>query len=187
MHDNDAIDSILTTISGLERKLSALRHGIVRDLRVDELGVSEVDLLSCRVVDSIVTVPLLHVQAVLPRCALAPLPEAPRWVAGMLDFHGDLIPALDLAARFYGEASPLAPSDVLLVCADGQRRGALLAQAIGQVHFRVPIESGNEVHEVPHGAYVMAVAHLGPVSAVVLSLARLFAALEPPGSLEPVS
>lgn len=177
---DEDIAHVLATIDSLQRKLTELRKRIYRDIRTNELPRAHADLLSCRVGDSLVALPLERVQTVAQRCALTPIPEAPSWVAGLLDFHGDTVPVLDLRARLQGQPAAPALSDILILCRDEDRRAALLAQALGDVHLDAAIGAGEDLHEVPHGPYVMAVAHLGGTPAVVLSIPRLLAALDLP-------
>jgi chemotaxis signal transduction protein len=180
MFDNQDIASVLATIDSLQRKLADLRKNIYRDIRTTELTSGKADLLSCYVGTTLLALPLERVRTVVQRCALTPIPEAPHWVAGLLDYRGALLPVLDLHARLVGSPAPTSLSDVLLLCSQGDRWAALLAQGIGQVHLGVALESGDDLDDVPHAAYVMAMAHLKSALAPVLSTARLLAALELP-------
>jgi len=178
MPERDDIASVLATIDVLQRKLTELRKGIYRDIQTGELPEGRADLLSCRVGRSVVALPLDRVQSVVLRCSLTPVPEAPSWVAGLLDFRGEVVPVLDLHTRLNRESLPPSLRDVILVCRDGERRAGFVAQAIGAVHFDAALEPTDDLHEVPHAPYVMAVAHLDGAAAVVLSMGRLLAALE---------
>lgn len=180
MVESEDISAALATIDALQQKLSELRRSIYRDIRSVELPGGHGDLLSCRVGASLVALPLERVESVVQRCALTPVPEAPGWVAGLLDFRGTVLPVIDLHARLHGAPAATALTDVLLVCREDSRRVAFLAQEIGDVHLGATLDGGEDVHEVPHGPYVMAIARLAAGPAVVLSLARLLAALELP-------
>lgn len=43
--------------------------------------------------------PAHHVAEVVRMAAITPLPEAPRWVEGVLNFRGRIVPVVDLRAR----------------------------------------------------------------------------------------
>jgi chemotaxis signal transduction protein len=176
----DDLSEFLEKIEVLQHQLTELRKRIYRDIRSAELPQGHADLLSFRVGTSLVALPLPCVQTVVQRCALTPVPEAPRWVAGLLDLRGEMLPVLDLYTRLYGEPQEPALSDALVVCNDTRRRAAFVAQVVDAVHLGVTLDGDDDLHEVPHGSYVMAVAHLPAGTAVVLSVARLMAAVELP-------
>lgn len=66
----------------------------------------------------------------LPLVALAPLPGAPAVVAGVCDFHGELIPVMNVRLRFGLRPREPALSDQLLVL---RSRGRTLAFAVDAV------------------------------------------------------
>lgn len=62
------------------------------------------------------------VLSLLRAVRLAPLPQAPEVVAGLLDLHGELVPILDLRVRFGLPARPLQPADHFVIVTAGRRR-----------------------------------------------------------------
>src|SRR5689334_4506958 len=69
--------------------------------------------------------PLRDVHQVLRAVAIRGLPGAPRVVEGVIDLRGELLPVLDLRARFALGQKLLAPSDHLLIAQAGARKVAL--------------------------------------------------------------
>lgn len=57
--------------------------------------------------------------------AIAALPGAPRIVEGVIDFHGEIVPVLDIRTRFRLPANPLRPDQHFLVAVAGRRTVAL--------------------------------------------------------------
>ncbi|WP_445682251.1 chemotaxis protein CheW [Radicibacter daui] len=55
------------------------------------------------------------ISEVLPRRTLKRLPEAPAWVAGVLEHRGGLVPVIDLAARVSGNAARQQTSTRLVI------------------------------------------------------------------------
>jgi purine-binding chemotaxis protein CheW len=76
--------------------------------------------------------PITTVVEVLRMVALTPLPEAPEWVAGMVNVRGDAMPVIDLRTRLsrpprdYGVDTPL-----IVVTALGRRMAVVADAAVG--------------------------------------------------------
>jgi len=71
--------------------------------------------------------PLADVVLVLRAVAIRALPHAPPIVEGIFDLRGELIPVLDMRARFRLPAKLLDPGEHLIVAQVGARRVALRA------------------------------------------------------------
>lgn len=80
-------------------------------------------------------VPASAVQEVVRAVAIVPLPEAPRLVEGVIDLRGEIVPVVDLRARFSLPSRPLSPSDQFLIVRAGDRALALrVDRALDLVH-----------------------------------------------------
>jgi purine-binding chemotaxis protein CheW len=75
--------------------------------------------------------------------SVQPLPGAPVVVAGIIDLHGEVMPVLDLRARFGFSAKALEPSDTFIIVAAGPRHVAIqVDRAVDLVELEVaPIEN----------------------------------------------
>jgi purine-binding chemotaxis protein CheW len=91
---------------------------------------------------------LENVDKVIPFLAITPLPGAPSVVLGIFDLHGDLVPVLNVRARFkLHERTPLI-SDQLLVAHISERRVALLVDAVtGVEHAEGIVNTQDLVHD----------------------------------------
>lgn len=69
------------------------------------------------------------VRQVVRAVAIAPLPQAPSIVEGVINLRGALVPVLDIRARFELPAKPLALADQLIVATAGRRVVALRVEA----------------------------------------------------------
>ena len=58
-------------------------------------------------------------------CAISRLPSAPGVVEGIINFHGEIVPVVDLRARFGLPRKPLALNDRFIIMRCGGRRVAL--------------------------------------------------------------
>ncbi|MDX9720351.1 MAG: chemotaxis protein CheW, partial [Myxococcota bacterium] len=89
---------------------------LVQHRRKRRIWDSKVDLLLCACGEQRFALPLRQVESVLPVCALSSIPEAPAWVLGSFDLHGDVLMVIDVAARLFGTPSVLNVEQLLLIC-----------------------------------------------------------------------
>lgn len=75
-------------------------------------------------------VALERVERVVPRPEIAPFPRAPEIVSGLFVLHGDLIPVVNVRARFRLPEHPPSLSDQLLVVSTRRRRVALIVDHV---------------------------------------------------------
>lgn len=103
----------------------------------------------------------LHTVREVARAVLiAPLPDAPPVIEGLIEVRGELVPVYDLRLRFGLEARPLSPEERLVIAWTGARLVAFRCEATGWVE-RVPptrVASREAVHGA--GRHVAGVARL---------------------------
>ena len=78
-------------------------------------------------------IPIASVVEVVPYAWLTPLPEAPTWVAGVLDLGGRMIGVLDIGARVRGGAHHPRVEDFIVICRVQQRQVGLCVNAVRNV------------------------------------------------------
>jgi purine-binding chemotaxis protein CheW len=102
---------------------------------------TEGDTLTCliafRLDRQLYALPLRNVECALHMVAIAPVPEAPPWVPGVINLHGQVVPVVDLRQRFGRPGREPDLSDRLLVI-----------QALGQTAV-LWVDEVTEVLEVP--------------------------------------
>lgn len=117
--------------------------------------------------------PLEQTQIVVARPQLSVLPEAPPWIAGMLNFHGHNLPVIDILHRFRERSTAPALSDLVIVAAMGDHRVGLLVQEV----FDLLVIHGDQLEQVdqslPYANYVAGIVALETCSSYLLSLDRL--------------
>jgi chemotaxis-related protein WspB len=98
------------------------------------------------------------VREVLPLPALRPLPGAPEYVAGVFDYHGALVPAIDLSQLLAGRPARLLLSTrvVLVDYAQTHLLGLVAERATETVSCR-------EEEWLPAGVTVEGAPYLGPI------------------------
>lgn len=95
-----------------------------------------VQVLLVRIGDGVCALPVEPIAEVVPRPKLAPIPEAPPWVPGVLDRAGVAWPALDVLARFERRARPAEVTDrVVLAQALGRNVALIVQEVIGLKEF----------------------------------------------------
>lgn len=97
----------------------------------------ELDVLLFELQRESFALPLASVLEVLRAVAIRRLPNAPPIVEGIIDVRGELVPVVDVRARFQLPAKPIALSDHFLVAEAGSRRVALrVDRALGISRIR---------------------------------------------------
>ncbi len=74
------------------------------------------------------------VEQVLRMVEVAPLPKAPAIVLGVVNFHGQIIPVVDIQRRFGHSASNYGLTSCLLIARTSRRRMALSVNEVLGVH-----------------------------------------------------
>jgi purine-binding chemotaxis protein CheW len=59
--------------------------------------------------------PLTMVEKVVRALAITPLPKAPAIVSGIIDFHGEIVPVMDIRLRLGLPPRPIALSDQIII------------------------------------------------------------------------
>ena len=77
--------------------------------------------------------PLENVERALRMVAIAPVPEAPPWVAGVINLHGRVVPVVDLHQRFGWPAREPTLNDRLLVIQTLGQKAALWVDEVTEV------------------------------------------------------
>ena len=117
----------------------------------------EIDVLVFELGSQSFAVALEHIAEVLRAVALSALPNAPAVVEGIINVRGEVVPVLDIRARFGLEPKAIGLDDHMLLAIAGQRRVALrVDRALGLARVR-PIflqQASNLPRNLPHVAGV---------------------------------
>lgn len=74
--------------------------------------------------------PVPQAREVVRAVTIVPLPRAPSIVEGLIDVRGDLVPVLDVRARFRLPPKALSPADQLILAHAGSRLVAIRADRV---------------------------------------------------------
>ena len=61
------------------------------------------------------------------------LPDLPRYMRGVIDLRGAIVPILDLRARFGGDLTEASPRHVIMVVAVGDKVAGILVDAVADI------------------------------------------------------
>jgi purine-binding chemotaxis protein CheW len=114
--------------------------------------------------------PLEQVGRALRMVALLPVPEAPSWIAGLMNLQGQAIPVLDLRKRFGKPAKDPHPDDRLLVVQNPVNTFAVMVDKVNDV-LEVPF---SEI-EAPSGS----LSKSRPLKGVIRHEEKLILVLDP--------
>lgn len=101
--------------------------------------------------------PLPMVEKVVRAQAITPLPRAPTIVSGIIDFHGEIVPVMDIRLRLGLPPRPIALSDQIIIARTPRRP---LAFAVDNI---LDVAEWHDQDRVPAEAVVAGVEFLGGV------------------------
>jgi len=90
--------------------------------------------------------PVIHIDHVVRMVLITPIIAAPQAVAGMINYHGEILPVFSIRSRFSFPDRPHLPEDLLIVTGSKRRKVALIAdQVFGVVHMEENIIKAEEI------------------------------------------
>lgn len=150
------------------------------DTAYDTVYDAVYDAVSFRLADKTYALPLTTVAQIIPMVTITPLPHAPQAVEGVMNFHGDAVPVIDLR-RCLGmpEATPNLHTPIILAMVQGRTLGLIVDEVLGIVS--VPRERVAALDDVlPQGLgdvpLLDGLIHMQEDTMLLLNLAHLFSA-----------
>lgn len=122
--------------------------------------------------------PVEKVVQIVEMVALTTLPAAPEIVVGVIDFHGRVIPAIDMRLRFRRPAQPYTLRTPIIVSQlDGRSAGLIVDSVRGLIEIQgEQVESAPEIvteEMIPQTPYLTGVARLANGLLLLLDAASL--------------
>jgi purine-binding chemotaxis protein CheW len=104
---------------------------------VETADVVHSQYLTCRIADEDYGIGILEAREILEYETLTKVPNAPRFIRGVINLRGSVVPVVDLAVKFGQEARPLTKRTCILIVetSGGDSRGVvgLVVDAVSQV------------------------------------------------------
>jgi len=92
-------------------------------------------------------IPLDYVDRVLRMVAISKVPDAPKWMMGVIDLQGQVIPVLDLRKRFNLPEQTVHPDNRMIVLKQKEKLYAITADEVTQVSEMSQMTS-NHAHDM---------------------------------------
>ena len=124
------------------------------------MSASSSSLIVFRIGDQDFAVGVAAIERVLRAVEIAPLPDAPRGVRGVINLQGRIVPVFDLGTRFGQPTREVRASDHLLIAHTHWRTVALLVDAVVGVVPRCEAQITSAAEILPDLACVSGVMKL---------------------------
>lgn len=146
--------------------------------------MSEFQVVVCRLGDEGYGLDIGSVFEIIRFQECTAVPVAPRFVDGVINLRGRIIPVVDLASRFGLPRSATTGSTRIIVAGTGAMRVGLVVDAVTEVLMvsEDAVEPTPPVVSGVDSAYIRGIAKLGDQLVILLELGALFG-LEEQGSL----
>lgn len=181
MNAPDQQHELLAQVAALRAQLREIERRLDASAGPErELPVTAFHVLVSRVATERVALWLADVREVVPAAEMLALPEAPPWIAGLLEIGGQAIPVIDVAARFSRAHRMLELDDLVVVCSTGTRDVGLVVQEVHDVRLVEPSAVVPPLRDVPQAPYLRGALRAAEGMLLLLSLDRLIDASDVP-------
>lgn len=141
-------------------------------------GSAGIRLVVFRLEDRKYGLEVQHVGEIVPMVALAPVPEAPPWLEGVLNLRGRVVPVVNLRVRFGLPRREPGLETPIMIAIAGERTAGFIVDAVDEV-LSLPSSSLSPPGELVDPGSVTAVAVAGDGLILVVNPEPLIAASEP--------
>lgn len=109
-------------------QLPSCRRDATRPVHLPRYGMSQ--LVVWTLDEQRYALPLTAVERVVRAVAVTPLPDAPEVICGVIDFHKQLIPVVNMRRRLRLPPREVVPTDLLVLAHGANRRVAFFVDAV---------------------------------------------------------
>jgi purine-binding chemotaxis protein CheW len=140
--------------------------------------------LTCRIADEDYGIGILEAREILEYEMITKVPNAPRFIRGVINLRGSVVPVVDLAIKFGQEARPLTKRTCILIvetsAEDGRGVVGLVVDAVSQVIELTPdqIEPPPSFGTRAREEHLRGLGRLGNRFVLLLALDRVLEATE---------
>jgi purine-binding chemotaxis protein CheW len=120
-------------------------------------------------------VDISQVQEIIRLVDITHVPRAPRFIEGVINLRGQLIPIIDLRTRFDMARIEPTKSTRIVVTEIGSKRIGIVVDSVSEV-LNIPVENVEETPEIVAGVgteYIRSVGKLGDRLIIMLDLTRV--------------
>jgi chemotaxis signal transduction protein len=170
MPDNANLEQALCMLNELRARLAMVERLVTPQQELEPLtsaGDITVLLVQVRGIDA--AIPLQTVQEVVPFAWLTPIPEAPPWMAGLLDLGGKMLGVLDVSARIANESHSPRAEDFIVICEFAGRSVGLCVSAVTDVVSFPSSAVAPPPRDIPYAPYLLGTISQGTSPILLLS------------------
>jgi purine-binding chemotaxis protein CheW len=125
--------------------------------------MADMQVVSFRVGNEEYGVDIAQVQEIIRMVEITHVPRSPRFIEGVINLRGQLIPIVDLRTRFGMERSPATKSTRIIVTEIGTKRVGIVVDSVSEV-LSIAAENIEEAPEIVAGAGTEYIAGVGKVA-----------------------
>jgi purine-binding chemotaxis protein CheW len=125
-------------------------------------------------------VDIAQVQEINRMVTITHVPRAPKFMEGVINLRGQLIPIIDLRTRFGMDRSERTKNTRIVVTEIGTKRIGMVVDSVSEV-LRIPVEQIEDAPDLVAGAdteYIRGVGKMGDRLIIMLDLARIITGTE---------
>jgi len=148
--------------------------------QTQQLSGEVVQVVSFRLGGEEYGVDIAQVQEIIRMVEVTKVPRAPRFMEGVINLRGQLIPIIDLRTRFGMSRIPPTKSTRIVVTEIGNKRVGIVVDAVSEV-LNIPIENVEDAPEMVAGVgteYIQGVGKLGERLIIMLDLTMVISTEE---------
>ncbi|MGC4120793.1 MAG: chemotaxis protein CheW [Myxococcales bacterium] len=164
---------LLHELRELETRLADLRARITQGIAREAVPTGDCPLLVCRIGTERVAVFQSQVEEVVLMARLTPLPEAPPWIAGLLNLRGRSLVVVDALARLTRSARRPVLSDRIVICALAGRSVGLVVQEVVAVETVAGSTLQSPSPDTELAPYLLGVFHREDAAVLLVSVSAL--------------
>lgn len=154
-------------------------------METNELGTAaQQQYLTYFLADEEYGINIQQVKEIIEYTAITKVPKVPRWIRGVINLRGNVVPVVDLAVRFGLEERPITKTSCIIIVEVQQETEktvmGVIADAVNQVIALAP----EEIEEPPAFGtrvrleYLAGMGKLGKKFALILNIDRVLSAAE---------
>ena len=98
------------------------------------------------------------VERVVFATEITPLPNAPAMVTGVVDFHGQIIPVINIRKRFGLQDQAVKLENHFIIANTSKRKLALMVDSVTEIHELTPVQQQDLDSERSPGNYLKGIA-----------------------------
>jgi purine-binding chemotaxis protein CheW len=178
------LSHIVKEIGALQRQVDLLKAAMKRELVQEEIPHGSLELFVCRVDQEQYGLRVDCINEVLPMCRLDSMPEAPPWIAGLLNLRGRMIPIIDVLARIQHHGREAQLDDFIIICQIEDKIFGIVVQEVFKIVGAQASSIQQVAAELPQAPYIQGLIQVEDQTIFLLSLTSLFATSDMPEDIE---